>query len=56
MDATLRVDHVAGNPNKKPAYSVVVGQIHAMKYKNTSSGFGYGNEPLKIYYKKWPGH
>ena len=56
MDATLRVDHVAGNPNKKPAYSVVVGQIHAMTYNNTNSGFGYGNEPLKIYYKKWPGH
>jgi len=59
MDATLKVDHVArnaGNPNKKPAYSVVVGQIHAVKYKNTSSGFGYGNEPLKIYYKKWPDH
>lgn len=59
MDATLKVDHVAlnaGNPDKKPAYSVVVGQIHAVKYDNTRSGFGYGNEPLKIYYKKWPGH
>ncbi|MEP3891473.1 MAG: polysaccharide lyase family 7 protein [Hellea sp.] len=59
MEATLKVDHVAlnaGNPDKKPAYSVVVGQIHAVKYKSTDSGFGYGNEPLKIYYKKWPGH
>lgn len=59
MDATLRVDHVArnaGNPDKKPAYSVVVGQIHAIKYKSTKSGFGFGNEPLKIYYKKWPNH
>jgi len=59
MEATLKVDHVAlnaGNPDKKPAYSVVVGQIHAVKYKSTKSGFGYGNEPLKIYYKKWPGH
>jgi len=59
MEATLKVDHVArsaGNPNKKPAYSVVVGQIHAVKYKNTEGGFGYGNEPLKIYYKKWPNH
>lgn len=59
MEATLKVDHVAlnaGNPNKKPAYSVVVGQIHATKYESTKSGFGYGNEPLKIYYKKWPGH
>ena len=59
MEATLKVDHVAlnaGNPNKKPAYSAVIGQIHAVKYDNTRSGFGYGNEPLKIYYKKWPEH
>lgn len=59
MDATLRVDHVsknAGDPNKRAVYSVVVGQIHAIKYKSTKSGFGYGNEPLKIFYKKWPGH
>lgn len=59
MDATLHVDHVAlnaGNPNKKAAYSAVVGQIHAVKYDSTRSGFGYGNEPIKIYYKKWPGH
>lgn len=59
MEATLRVDQVAknaGNPDKKPAYSVVIGQIHAVQYDNTSSGFGYGNEPLKIFYKKWPGH
>lgn len=59
MEATLSVNHVAlnaGNPKKKPAYSVVVGQIHAVKYDKTSHGFGYGNEPLKIYYKKWPGH
>ena len=59
MEATLRVDHVAvnaGDPEKKPAFSVVVGQIHATKYDNTSAGFGYGNEPIKIYYKKHPGH
>jgi poly(beta-D-mannuronate) lyase len=59
MDATLHVDHVArraGDPKTKAAYSGVVGQIHATKYKNTSSGFGYGNEPLKIYYKKFPDH
>jgi poly(beta-D-mannuronate) lyase len=59
MEATLRVDHVAknaGNPASKPAYSVVVGQIHADKYKSTKSGFGYGNEPIKIFYKKLPGH
>lgn len=59
MDATLRVDAVsknAGDPNKPPAYSVVVGQIHATKYKEPVLGFGWGNEPLKIAYKKWPGH
>lgn len=59
MDATLRVDHVAlnaGHPEKKAAYSAVVGQIHAVKYDSTRSGFGFGNEPLKIYYKKFPGH
>ena len=59
MQASLKVDHVsinAGNSNKKPAYSAVIGQIHAVKYKSTKSGFGYGNEPLKIYYKKWPDH
>ena len=59
MEATLHVDHVAtraGDPTKGPAYSAVVGQIHAVKYDDTSSGFGYGNEPLKIYYKKFPNH
>ncbi len=59
MEATLRVDHVAlnaANPDSKPAYSAVVGQIHAVKYDNTRSGFGYGNEPIKIFYKKFPGH
>ena len=59
MDATLKVDHIAtraGDPDTKAAYSGVVGQIHAVKYDNTSSGFGYGNEPIKVYYKKFPGH
>ena len=59
MDATLSVNHVsknAGDPTKAPAYSAVVGQIHAVKYNDTSSGFGYGNEPIKIYYKKFPNH
>lgn len=59
MAAILKVDHVALNtkrPADKSAFSVVIGQIHAVKYKNTESGFGYGNEPLKIFYKKWPGH
>jgi len=63
MEATLKVDHVAvnaQNPNKPPAFSVVVGQIHAGKDKNllakTKNKFGWGNEPIKIYYKKWPNH
>ncbi len=59
LDATLKVDHVAkraGDASTKAAYSAVVGQIHAVKYDKTSSGFGYGNEPIKIYYKKFPGH
>lgn len=59
MDATLSVSHVAlnaGKPDKKAAYSAVIGQIHAVKYDSTKSGFGFGNEPLKIFYKKWPDH
>ncbi len=60
LSATLAVNHVAieaAHPNKKPAFSVVVGQIHAGKDPSMlDAGFGYGNEPLKIYYKKWPGH
>ena len=59
MEASLHVDHVsqnAGHPEKNSAYSVVVGQIHALKLKEKKDGFGYGNEPLKIFYKKWPEH
>ncbi len=62
LEATLRVLHVARNAknaNKKPAYSVVIGQIHAVKDKGViakGQGFGWGNEPIKIYYKKWPDH
>jgi len=61
LDATLKVNHVAKRAKhpKKPAYSVVVGQIHAGKDKELiaeGNGFGYGNEPIKIYYKKWPDH
>jgi len=62
MEATLKVDHVAlraNNPNKPAAYSVVVGQIHAIKDEALIAkklGFGWGNEPIKIYYKKWPNH
>ncbi|NMP16883.1 polysaccharide lyase family 7 protein [Thalassotalea sp. Y01] len=62
LQAVLKVDHVAlnaGHPDKKPAYSVVVGQIHAGKDQELiekGDGFGWGNEPIKIYYKKLPGH
>ncbi|MFK8054208.1 MAG: polysaccharide lyase family 7 protein [Woeseiaceae bacterium] len=62
LEATLRVLHVALNAkheDKKPSYSVVVGQIHADKDQaviDKGRGFGWGNEPIKIYYKKWPGH
>ncbi|MCF2946848.1 polysaccharide lyase family 7 protein [Paraglaciecola aquimarina] len=58
MEATLKVEQVStsGNPEKYPSYSVVVGQIHAGKDSAPANGLGYGNEPLKIYYKKFPGH
>ncbi|MDP5254654.1 MULTISPECIES: polysaccharide lyase family 7 protein [unclassified Vibrio] len=62
LEATLKVNHVslhAKYPEKYPAFSVVVGQIHAEKDKQQikdKSGFGHGNEPLKIFYKKFPGH
>jgi poly(beta-D-mannuronate) lyase len=62
LQATVKVNHVAKratHSKKKPTYSVVVGQIHAEKSKDIVSqgeGYGWGNEPLKIYYKKWPGH
>ena len=59
MEATLQVDQVslhAGHPEKPPAYSVVIGQIHALRRDEKMDGFGYGNEPLKISYKKWPDH
>ncbi len=60
LEATLRVLQVpvrAKYPDKPPAFAVVVGQIHATKNESLHrKGFGYGNEPLKIFYKKWPGH
>ncbi len=59
MEATLKVNHVALRakyPEKPPAFSVVIGQIHATKWEKKVKGFGWGNEPLKIYYKKWPNH
>ena len=59
MEATVMVDHVArraGNPDRPAAFSAVIGQIHAIKDKPQSGAFGYGNEPLKIYFKKYPDH
>ena len=59
MAATLHVDAVSQNAtyaDKPPAYSIVVGQIHGKKTKSKANGFGWGNEPLKIHYKKWPNH
>ncbi|RZV35459.1 MAG: polysaccharide lyase family 7 protein [Chromatiales bacterium] len=60
LEATLAVLHVARNanyPDKRPAYSVVVGQIHAGKDEGLMRrGSGFGNEPIKIFYKKWPDH
>jgi len=62
LEATLKVNHVSVNakfPEKYPAHSVVVGQIHAKKHNEmikAKTGFGHGNEPLKIFFKKFPGH
>jgi poly(beta-D-mannuronate) lyase len=62
LEATLAVLHVsrnAGNPNDRSAYSVVVGQIHAGSDEalvGEGNGYGWGNEPVKVFYKKWPGH
>ena len=60
LSATVKVNHVsihAANPTVPAAYAVVVGQIHAKKFKDqikAKTGFGHGNEPLKIFYKKFP--
>jgi len=50
LTGTLKVAHVStsGDARVAASYSVVVGQIH--------SADGHENEPLKIYYKKFPGH
>ena len=50
MNATLKVMNVSstGAANVASTFSVVVGQIH--------SADGHENEPLKIFYKKFPGH
>lgn len=50
MNATLKVMNVSATGDARVAstHSVVVGQIH--------SADGHENEPLKIFYKKFPGH
>jgi len=50
LTGTLQVKHVStsGDARAAASYSVVVGQIH--------SGEGHENEPIKIFYKKFPGH
>lgn len=50
LTGTLKVMHVSttGDARIPASHSVVVGQIH--------SDEGHENEPLKIYYKKFPGH
>jgi hypothetical protein len=50
LNATLKVMNVSatGDARVAASYSVVIGQIH--------SADGHENEPLKIFYKKFPGH
>ncbi|MCH3882309.1 polysaccharide lyase family 7 protein [Tenacibaculum aquimarinum] len=50
LTGTLKVQHVStsGDARVAASYSVVVGQIHGTE--------GHENEPLKIYYKKFPVH
>jgi hypothetical protein len=50
LTGTCKVTHVStsGDARVAASYSVVVGQIH--------SGAGHENEPIKIFYKKFPGH
>lgn len=50
LTGTLKVQHVSttGDADVRSSYAVVVGQIH--------SDEGHENEPLKIYYKKFPEH
>lgn len=50
LTGTCKVMHVStsGDARVAASYSVVVGQIHG--------GEGHENEPIKIFYKKFPGH
>jgi poly(beta-D-mannuronate) lyase len=59
LNATLKVNAVsleAGYPDKKPAYTVVVAEFHSGKIADHPEGFGWSNQPIKIYYKKFPNH
>ena len=50
LTGTLKVMHVSttGDARVPATFSVVIGQIHSSE--------GHENEPLKIFYKKFPGH
>lgn len=50
LTGVVKVQHVSttGDARVAASYSVVIGQIH--------SDDGHKNEPLKIFYKKFPGH
>lgn len=50
LTGTLKVMHVStsGDARVPATFSVVLGQIHSSE--------GHENEPLKIFYKKFPGH
>ncbi|SER01141.1 Alginate lyase [Hyunsoonleella jejuensis] len=50
LTGTLRVQHVSttGDARVSSSYCVVIGQIHSAE--------GHENEPLKIFYKKFPEH
>ena len=50
LTGTLKVQHVStsGDARVAASYSVVIGHSHGTE--------GHGNEPLKIFYKKFPGH
>jgi len=50
LTGTLKIMHVSttGDATAPSSYATVVGQIH--------SDEGHENEPLKIFYKKFPGH
>jgi len=50
LTGTLKVMHVSttGDARVPATFSVIVGQVHSAE--------GHENEPLKIFYKKFPGH